>query len=216
MKKKAYAVLGLGRYGMGVADELIRRGAQVLVADKDERLIEQNSWKYTQAVIADLSDTDEIRELGLGNMDAVIVSMGQDLEASIMCVMIAKECGVHRIIAKAGSKRRGEILKKVGATQVVFPERESGTRTAFRLMSHDIVQFFDASSDLIFVEMEPRKEWDGKTVGELNLRDRYGITVVAVRIGNKVQPVTSLDTVIHRAEPILVVGPKEKMEELDR
>ena len=214
MKRKAYAVLGLGRYGMGVADELMRRGAEVLVADKDERRIEQNAWKYTQAVIADLSDTDEIRKLGLGNMDAVIVSMGQDLEASIMCVMVAKECGVHKIISKAESRRKGEILKKVGATQVVFPEWESGSRTAFQLMSRDILQFFDLSSDLVFVEMEPFKEWDGKTISQLNLRSKYGINVVAVRVGEKVQPVTSLDIVVRRGEPLLVVISKDKLDEL--
>ena len=177
-------------------------------------LIEQNAGKYTQAVIADLSDTDAIRELGLGSMDAVIITMAQDLEASIMCVMVAKECGVHRIVAKAGSKRKGEILKKIGATQIVFPERESGARTAFQLMSRDIMQFFDLSSDLVFVELEPRKEWDGKTISELNLRTRYGINVVAVRVGEKVQPVTDLNMVIHRKEPLLVVISKDKMEEL--
>ena len=151
MNKKAFAVLGLGKFGIGVADELMERGAEVLVVDRNERLIEQHAGKYTQAVIADLADVEQIKELGLGNMDAVIVSMAQDLEASIMCVMIAKESGVHRIIAKAENTRKGEILKKVGATQIIYPEQESGARTALQLMSRDILQFFDLSSDLVFV-----------------------------------------------------------------
>ena len=215
MKKKAFAVLGLGRFGMGVADGLMERGAEVLVADKNRRIIEQNAHKYTQAVIADLADVDEIKELGLGNMDVIIVSMAQDLEASIMCVMVAKENGVHRIIAKAENKRKGEILKKVGATQVIYPERESGIRTAFQLMSRDILQFFDLSSDLVFVEMEPRKEWDGKKISDLELRSKYGINVIAIRRGEKVQTVINLDTVIRKEEPLLTVISKEHLEKLE-
>ena len=216
MNKKAFAVLGLGKFGIGVADELMERGAEVLVVDRNERLIEQHAGKYTQAVIADLADVEQIKELGLGNMEAVIVSMAQDLEASIMCVMIARESGVHRIIAKAENTRKGEILKKVGATQIIYPEQESGARTALQLMSRDILQFFDLSSDLVFVEMIPRKEWEGKVLSELKLRPRYGINVVAVRKSEKVQPVNNPDIVIRKEEPLLIVISKEQLEKLER
>lgn len=209
-------MLGLGKFGTGVADELMERGAEVLVVDRNERLIEQHAGKYTQAVIADLADVEQIKELGLGNMEAVIVSMAQDLEASIMCVMIARESGVHRIIAKAENTRKGEILKKVGATQIIYPEQESGARTALQLMSRDILQFFDLSSDLVFVEMIPRKEWEGKVLSELKLRPRYGINVVAVRKSEKVQPVNNPDIVIRKEEPLLIVISKEQLEKLER
>ena len=209
-------MLGLGKFGIGVADELMERGAEVLVVDKNERLIEQHAGKYTQAVIADLADVEQIKELGLGNMEAVIVSMAQDLEASIMCVMIARESGVHRIIAKAENTRKGEILKKVGATQIIYPEQESGARTALQLMSRDILQFFDLSSDLVFVEMIPRKEWEGKVLSELKLRPRYGINVVAVRKSEKVQPVNNPDIVIRKEEPLLIVISKEQLEKLEQ
>ncbi len=215
MKKKAFAVLGLGKYGMGVADELMERGAEVLVADKNERLIEQNAWKYTQAVIADLANVDEIKELDLGNMDAVIVAMAQDLEASIMCVMVASESGVHRIIAKAENTRKGEILRRAGATQIIYPEKESGTRTAFQLMSRDILQFFDLSSDLVFVELEPHDEWNGKTLYDLQLRSRYGFNVIAVRKGERVQSVSNPDTVVRKEEPLLIVMSKDQLEKLE-
>ena len=215
MDKKAFAVLGLGKYGRGVADKLMELGAEVLVADRNERLIEQNAGKYTQAVIADLADVDQIKELGLGSMDAVIVTMAQDLEASIMCVMVARESGVHKIIAKAENNRKGEILRKVGATQIIYPERESGGRTAFQLMSRDILQFFDLTSDLVFVEMEPHKEWDGRTLSDLELHSRYGIRVIAVRKGEKVKPVSGPDTIVRKEEPLLIVMTKEQLEKLE-
>jgi len=216
MKTKTFAVLGLGRFGMGVADELMDRGAEVLVVDRDERLIEENARKYTQAVIADLSDADEIRQLGLGSMDAVIVAMSENLEASIMCVMMAKESGVHRVIAKAGNKRKGEILKKVGADQIVFPEQESGTRAAFQLMFHDVLRFFDLTSDLVIVEMEPRREWCGKTLYELDLRKRYGINVIAFRKGDKVFDVSSEKTMVQKEETLLIVTKKENLDKLEK
>lgn len=215
MKNKAFAVLGLGRFGTGIADELMQMGAEVLVADKNERLIEENAGRYTQAVIADLTDVDQIRQLSLGNMDAVIVCMAQDLEASIMCVMLAKECGVHRVIAKAENARKGDILKRVGADQVVFPEKESGTRMAFQLMSRDVLRFFDLTSDLVIVEMEPHKDWIGKTLCELDLRRKYGINVIAFRKGDKVFDISSDEKLIDSGELLLIVSTKDNLEKME-
>ena len=215
MKQKAFAVLGLGSFGMGAANELTERGAEVLVVDRNERLIEENAKRFTQAVIADLTDPEAIGQLGLGSMDAVIVDMSQDLEASIMCVMVAKEKGVHRVIAKAENKRKSEILKKVGADQIVFPEQESGTRTAFQLMFPDILRFFDLSSDLVIVEMQPREEWCGRTLLELELRKKHGINVIAFRRGDKVYDVRSESDIIQSGESMLIVMTKDNLETLE-
>ena len=215
MKQKAFAVLGLGSFGMGAANELTERGAEVLVVDRNERLIEENAKRFTQAVIADLTDPEAIGQLGLGSMDAVIVDMSQDLEASIMCVMVAKEKGVHRVIAKAENKRKSEILKKVGADQIVFPEQESGTRTAFQLMFPDILRFFDLTSDLVIVEMQPREEWCGRTLLELELRKKHGINVIAFRRGDKVYDVRSESDIIQSGESMLIVTTKDKLERLE-
>ena len=215
MKQKAFAVLGLGSFGMGAANELTERGAEVLVVDRNERLIEENAKRFTQAVIADLTDPEAIGQLGLGSMDAVIVDMSQDLEASIMCVMVAKEKGVHRVIAKAENKRKSEILKKVGADQIVFPEQESGTRTAFQLMFPDILRFFDLTSDLVIVEMQPREEWCGRTLLELELRKKHGINVIAFRRDDKVYDVRSESDMIRSGESMLIVTTKENLEKLE-
>lgn len=215
MKQKAFAVLGLGSFGMGAANELTERGAEVLVVDRNERLIEENAKRFTQAVIADLTDPEAIGQLGLGSMDAVIVDMSQDLEASIMCVMVAKEKGVHRVIAKAENKRKSEILKKVGADQIVFPEQESGTRTAFQLMFPDILRFFDLSSDLVIVEMQPREEWCGRTLLELELRKKHGINVIAFRRDDKVYDVRSESDMIRSGESMLIVTTKDNLEKLE-
>ena len=183
MKEKTFAVLGLGSFGMSVADELMEHGAEVLVVDKNERLIEENAGRFTKALIADLTDEEEIRQLGLGNMDAVIVCMSHNLEASIMCVMVAKE---------------------------------SGVRMAIRLVFRDIIQFFDLTSDLDIVEIEPHTDWCGKTLRELNLESRFQIHVIACRKGEKVQMISGGETMIRSGEPLLIVASKENLEKLER
>ena len=116
--KKSIAILGMGRFGQFLADELCANGADVLIADNDERIVNQYSGIVSEAIVTNLQDPEAIKNIGLGDMDLVIVSMGSSLEASIMCVSVAKELGVPRIIAKAASDRMGEILMRVGADEI--------------------------------------------------------------------------------------------------
>ncbi len=130
MAKKTYAVLGMGRFGRGVALALAQNGEEVMIVDKNSEVIEQYASQVTYAIAADLADEEAVQELGLGNMDVVVVGMGMDLEASILAVMISKESGVKDIIAKAASKRMGDILLRVGADRIIYPEEEMGKRVA--------------------------------------------------------------------------------------
>ena len=142
-KIKAAAILGLGMVGQSIAKEFMAHNVEVLVADKNEDLINQIASDVTYAVTTDLSDTAAIKELGLKNMDAVIICMSRYLEASIMCIMAAKEEGVPQIIAKAPSDRSAEIYLKVGADKVFQPEVEEGILTARKLLSSNFIEFFD-------------------------------------------------------------------------
>ena len=177
---KAYAVLGLGRFGKALALELAASGMEVLAADSSEKLVEQVADYTTQALIADLRDEDALRGLGLHNMDGVAVCMSESLEASIMCIMVAKELEVPQVVAKAPDRRTGQIFKKLGADKVIYPEEETGIRTAHMMMSANLLQFHDISSDIRLVEVRPKKEWIGKCLRELELRNRHGMNVVAI------------------------------------
>ena len=179
--KKSIAVLGLGRFGQFVTTALCRLGADVLIADNDEETIQRLSPMVSCAVNADLNEPDAIRNLGIGDVDTVIVAMGSSLESSIMCVMVAKEMGIPHVIAKAASLRMGEILRRVGADEIIYPEKESAELTARRLLSSDFLEFFDLGSELCVFSMKPKKDWVGKTLRELKLRDRYALNVMAMR-----------------------------------
>ncbi len=133
-KTLSVAVLGLGRFGIYAAKELFEQGVDLLIADKNAETINQLSDIADIAVTCDLSDPEAVESLGLGNMNIVLVSMGSNMDSSIMCTMIAKEQGVHKVIAKAASERMGKILKKVGADEIIYPEKEMALYTVDKML----------------------------------------------------------------------------------
>lgn len=184
---KSIAVFGLGRFGRSLATELYNSGADVMVVDKNEFLIDEISDKVSYAVIADLTNEESIKKIGIENMDVVVVTMGSDLTASIMSVMVAKEVGVPYVIAKAADERMGNILSKMGADKVIYPEEEMGIRTAQTIVSDDFLEYFNIDNNLCLLEMRTRPEWVGKNLIELDLRNKYHINVVAVKFHSKMR-----------------------------
>lgn len=177
---KSYAVFGLGRYGSAVAKELYNSGAEVLAVDMEEHIVDEVAAEIPLCKCADVTDANVVRQLGIANIDVVIIAMAQQLEASVMAVMHCKELGVPKVIVKCSSEIHCQILKKVGADVVVLPESESGTRLARNLLSSGFLDIFELSKDVSMVELDVRKEWIGKSVLELNMRKKYGINIVAI------------------------------------
>ena len=212
---KSIAVFGLGRFGMSLATNLYTYGVDVLAVDKDVKLIDSVSDKVTYAVAAELSDPAAVKELGIGQMDTVVVAMGTDLEASIISVMVAKEEGVPMVIAKAANERMGVILKKVGADRIIYPEKEGGARTAKILMSDNFMEFFDVDENLCLVEMRPKQEWIGKSLRELNLRDEYRLNVVAVKDASEMRSYIDPNRPLEDDTDLLVIIEKKDLKNLD-
>ncbi len=182
--KKSFAVLGLGKYGMSLAKVLYEMGMDVLAVDKDEEKVKEISEFSTAAVCMDLSIEEDIASLDLKSMDIVVVAMGRNLGASIMCVAVSNELGVPRIIAKSSSERMSAILKKIGADKVIVPEEESGMRSARILMSDSVFDYFQVDENLSMIEIMPKDKWVGKSLLELNLRKSYRINIVAKKEEN--------------------------------
>lgn len=194
---KSYAVFGLGRYGRAAAEELVKSGADVLAVDVDKQLVDAAAETIPMCKCADVTDSAVIRQLGISNVDVVIISMASSLEASVMATMLCKEAGVGTIIVKCSSEIHQKVLSKVGADKVVLPEWESGTRLAKNLLSSGFVDIIELSENVSLVEIEVRSEWAGKSLMELNLRKKYSINVVAIRQNGEVcidiDPQTPLD-----------------------
>lgn len=185
--KKSIAVLGLGKYGTSIALELARSGAEVLAVDLKEERIKEVADEVTYAVRADVCDAEAIKALGIGNMDAVIIAMTSNLDACIMSTIVAKELNVPLVIVKCRDKLHEQILKKIGADKVVIPEKESASRLAKNLMSGNFVDFMELSDDVSIAEISAKPEWIGKTLDQLDFRQKYGANVFAIRTGEKMQ-----------------------------
>lgn len=178
--KKSYAVLGLGRYGCAVAKELVDNGAEVLGVDIDEETVNDAAADIPYCKCADVTDPEVMKQLGIANMDVVIISLATNLEASVMAAMICKELGVSTVIAKCSSEMNCKIMSKVGADKVIFPERESGIRLAKNLLSSGFMDILDISEDVTMAELEVRPEWVNKSLMELDLRKKYSINIVSI------------------------------------
>ncbi len=179
--KKSVAVLGLGKYGRSLSENLFRLGADVLAVDCNEELVHEFAPKCTSAVCANLANEDEVAALGLSEMDIVVTAMGRNIAPSIMSVAVAKEQGVPLVVAKSSSDRMSSILLKVGADKILDPEGEGGNRSARILLSSAFKDFFELDENMYMIEMEPRKDWIGKNLIELGLRHKLNMNVVAVR-----------------------------------
>ena len=183
---KSYAVFGLGRYGIAVAKELVNNGADVLAVDIDEDIVNSAVADIPFCRCADITDPEVIKQLGISNVDVVIVAMANNLEASVMSVILCKEAGVKMVIAKCADEMQGKILCKVGADKVVYPENESGVRLAKNLLSAGMVDLIDLSDDISVIEIPVREKWVGKTLIELDLRKKYAINIIAIRNGEDI------------------------------
>lgn len=177
---KTYAVFGLGRYGTAVARELVKNGADVLAVDKNAETVNALVGEIPLLRCADVTDKNAVEELGVSGVDVAVVSMGSNLEASVMATLLIKEVGVNTVIVKCADEMHSKILKKVGADRVVIPESESGIRLAKNLLSSGFVDMVELSKDVSLVELDVREEWADKSLVELNLRKKYSINVVAI------------------------------------
>ena len=212
--KKTYAVFGLGRYGVAVARELVSNGAEVIAVDLDERIVNAAADELPVCKCADITDPDVIRQLGIANVDVVIVAMANNLEASVMAVTLCKEIGVKTVIAKSANEMHQKILTRVGADKVVFPENESGIRLAKNLLSSGFVDMVSLAKNVSMIELDVKPDWLGKNLIELNLRKKYSINVVAVRKDEMVSVDIDPHEPLRAEDKLIVIANTERLSKL--
>ena len=211
---KSYAVIGLGRYGLAVAKELVKNGADVLGVDTDINIVNSVISDIPYCKCADITDPEVMRQLGIANVDVVVIAMANHLEASVMAIMLCKELGVKTVIAKCAGEMQAKILLKVGADKVVIPERESGVRLAKNLISSGFVDVMELSDDVSLVELDIKKEWIGKNLIELNLRKKYGINVIAIKKGDSVEIDLDPTEPLNSEMQLVIIANSSKLDKL--
>lgn len=212
---KSYAVFGLGRYGLAVAKELINNGAEVIAIDVDENKVNAAAAVIPICKCADITDPEVIRQLGIGNIDVVIVAMASNLEACVMTTTLCKDAGVKTVIVKCGSEMHQKILTRVGADVVVFPEKESGVRLAKNLLSSGFVDMITLSKDFSMIELDVRPEWVGKNLLELNLRKKYAMNVVAIKKGDALNVNINPEEKLAATDSLIVIANPTKLAKLN-
>lgn len=215
MERKQFAVIGVGRFGGSVARTLSRMGYEVLAVDIDKNQIENIMHDVTHAVQVDALDFEAIKSLGIRNFDTVIVGIGGNLHASILVTVQLKELGVKRVVAKAMDDLHGKVLEKVGADRVVYPERDMGVRVAHYLVSTNVIDYIDLSSEYSIVEMQVPEGLIGLSMGDAGLRARYGVTVLAIRRGKEVIVSPGADQVLEEKDILVVLGSTDDINRLE-
>ncbi len=212
---KSVAVLGLGKFGQKLAETLYNNGVDVIVADEDEEIVNHFSTKSTLAQVADLMDEESLKELGLSNVDTVVICMARHVEASLMCAMVAKELGVKYVLAKASTKRMEDILYKVGCDKVINIEEEAAIREARKLIATDFIDYFDLDDNLCIINMKPKDSWVGKNLKELNLREKFNVNVVAIKEKDGLTSHINPDMPLTKDSTLLLVTEKNNLRKLE-
>jgi trk system potassium uptake protein TrkA len=207
-------VIGLGRFGSAVARELERLGHQVLAIDQGEQQVNDIAPHVTHALQLDAADEAALRSAGASDFDTAIVAISSDAEPSIFATMVLKRLGVANVIAKAGSLLHGEILARVGADRVVFPERETGLRLAHSFNVPNVIDYLDVAPSFGIEKIRPPSSFVGKTLGELDLKERLGLTPVAVRRGKQVIVNPTRAERIGEGDELILIGRDDKLEQL--
>jgi trk system potassium uptake protein len=203
---KQFIVLGLGRFGSAVATTLAELGCEVLGVDSDPERVNSLKNKITEAVEANISDEKTLTELGAKNFDVAIVGVGENLESSILTVIILKEMGIKYIIAKAQNALHGRVLEKIGVNKVVFPERDMGIRIARGLITPNIEDYIELEPDYSVIEIRALPDFADKTLSELDLRTKYGINVLAIKRDHNFNISPSAKDVIKSGDFLIVIG----------
>ena len=213
--EKQYAVLGMGSFGESVALTLENMGCDVLVMDDSYEKIQDISDKVSYAMKADISDPDALQALGGKNLDGVVVAVSENLEPGIMATMLCKEMGIPLVVAKAKNRLQGAILQRVGADRIVYPEIEMGSRVAKSLVSREFMDWIELSNDYSMVEIAVPDKWVGRTLVDINVRERLGINVVGIIVNGKIDVTLDPQKPLPDGGILIVIGANDVLEKFD-
>jgi trk system potassium uptake protein len=223
VKRRQFAVIGLGRFGSAMATTLTELGHDVIGVDGEAEKVRAHADVIAQAIELDATDERALKAAGIQDVDVAVVSIGENIESSLLVVMQLRDLGVPMVVAKAVTPLHGRILEKIGVSRVIFPEREMAIRVAHGLVMPDVIDYIELSRDFSIVELTAPEAFVGKTLKQLELRPRYGLTLIAVKRRSGTTPdapvVTnvspSADEEIRRDDVLVLLGSNEKLGRLD-
>lgn len=204
--KKEFVVIGLGRFGGSIVRELVELNADVMAIDRSQDRVDEYAQIATQAVCADTTDENVLRSLGIRNFEHVVVAIGENIQASILTTLMLKEIGVPKITVKAQNDYHEKVLRKIGADQVVHPERDMGKRIANNMLSNNILDYLELSDEYSIVEIQANEKIAGETLIDLDIRAKYGVNIVAIKRENHILVSPQAIEEIRNKDILIVIG----------
>ena len=211
---KQFAIIGLGNFGYYLATHLYEKGHDVLAIDKDHNLVQKIKDHVTQAVVADATDFKTMDSLSIHEMDAAVVCIGTDLDASIHTTLILKDVGARQVYAKANTEPHGRILRKVGAQEILFPEKDLAISLAERLHNPSLLDYLPFFEGYSIIELKPKESFVGKELKELDLINKYGVQVIAIKkeASGKLSMIPTGKHVLKEDEVMILLGPNDGLD----
>ncbi|WP_394126907.1 potassium channel family protein [Vibrio hepatarius] len=206
---KQFAVIGLGRFGLSVCKELQQAGAEVLAVDLDEERVRVAASFVSQALVANCTNEETVAELRLSDYDMVMVSIGADVNASILSTLVVKEAGAKNVWVKANDKFHSKILHKIGADHVILPERDMGIRVARKMLDKRVLEFQELGSDLAMTEIVVGSQLMGKTLGDLALCKEQDVQVLGFKRGPEIKKMPDYEKRLEIGDLIIIAGPRD-------
>lgn len=203
---KSVLLIGLGRFGRHIAIKLCEMKHEVMAVDKKEERVNQVLPYVSNAMIGDATNTEFLKSLGIKNFDVCIVAVGNDFQSSLETTSLLKEMGAKLVVSRASTDRQASLLKKIGADEIVYPEKQLASWTAIRYSSDHIFDYIELDKDYSIYEVAVPEEWAGKTVGEVDTRKKYSINLLGLKKDGKMDPVISPDTVLSSDFTLLALG----------
>jgi trk system potassium uptake protein TrkA len=214
--KKDFAVIGLGRFGGSICRALSEQGKEVLAIDKSEDRVNEFSMIASHAIVGDATDETVLRSIGIRNFDHVVVAIGEDIQSSILATLILKELGVEHLTVKAQNDYHEKVLRKIGADEVVHPERDMGTRIANKMTSNNVLDYLELSDQYSIIEFIANENMSDHTLLELDIRRKYGITIVAIKRGKEIVVSPEAKENIQKGDVLIAIGDVNNLEKFKR
>lgn len=203
---KSVLVVGMGRFGRHLATKMQELGNDVMIADSNEAIINELSPQFTDAHIGDCTNEAVLRSIGINNFDICFVAIGNNFQSSLEVTSLLKELGAKRVVAKASRDIHAKFLLRNGADEVVYPERDMAEKLAIRHNANNVFDYIELTPEYAIYEIPVVKTWSGHSVGAINVRNKYGINIVAIKNGTSIRPLPGAEYVFRPDDHLVVVG----------
>ncbi|MGM0950332.1 MAG: potassium uptake protein KtrA [Bacillota bacterium] len=209
IKNKQFAVIGLGRFGGSICKELHRMGHEVLAIDINEEKVNAYASYATHAVIANATEENELLSLGIRNFEYVVVAIGANIQASTLTTLLLKEFDIPNIWVKAQNHYHHKVLEKIGADRIIHPEKDMGVKIAQSLSDENVLNYIDLSDEYSIVELLATRKLNSKSITDLNVRAKYGCTILAIKHHGDIRLSPAPDDIIHEQDCLVIMGHKK-------